>query len=145
MKFFSKPDKIVLFVCVENAGRSQMAEGFFNRNPPKGYRAISAGTKPVSQINPLAVDVMYEIGIDISRQKSKDMTEDMIRNSDVRVNMGCMEKQSCPTLFLYNLLDWNIEDPKGKSIKKVREIRDEIKQRVKELVSSIENKQTISL
>jgi arsenate reductase len=145
MKFFSKPDRTVLFVCVENAGRSQMAEGFFNKNPPKGYRATSAGTKPVSQINPMTVDVMYEIGIDISRQQSKDITEDMIRNSDIRVNMGCMEKESCPTLFLYNLLDWNIEDPKGKSTKKVREIRDEIKQRVKELVSSIENKQTINV
>lgn len=145
MKFFSKPDKTVLFVCVENAGRSQMAEGFFNKNPPKGYKAISAGTKPVSQINPIAVDVMYEIGIDISRQASKDITEDMIRNSDVRVNMGCMEKESCPTLFLHNVLDWNIEDPKGKSIEKIREIRDEIKQRVKELVTSIESNQTINV
>lgn len=145
MKFFSKPDKSVLFVCVENAGRSQMAEGFFNKSPPKGYRAISAGTKPISQINPMAVDVMYELGIDISRQHSKDITEDMIKNSDIRVNMGCMEKESCPTLFLHNILDWNIEDPKGKPIENVREIRDEIEQRVKELVSSIENKQTINV
>lgn len=145
MKFFSKPDKTVLFVCVENAGRSQMAEGFFNKSPPKGYKAISAGTKPVSQLNPLAVDAMYEIGIDISRQASKDITEDMIRNSDVRVNMGCMKKESCPTLFLHNVLDWNIEDPKGKPIEKVREIRDEIKQRVKELVTSIESNQTINV
>lgn len=88
---------------------------------------------------------MYEIGIDISRQASKDITEDMIRNSDVRVNMGCIEKESCPTLFVYNLLDWNIEDPKGKPIEKVREIRDEIKQRVKELVTSIESNQTINV
>lgn len=145
MKFFSKPDKSVLFVCVENAGRSQMAEGFFNKSPPKRYRAISAGTKPISQINPMAVDVMYELGIDISRQHSKDITEDMIKNSDIRVNMGCMEKESCPTLFLHNILDWNIEDPKGKPIENVREIRDEIEQRVKELVSSIENKQTINV
>jgi arsenate reductase (thioredoxin) len=145
MKFFGKPDKTVMFVCVENAGRSQMAEGFFNKNPPKGYKAISAGTRPVSQINPLAVDVMYEIGIDISRQHSKDVTEDMIRNSANVVNMGCMEKESCPTLFLYNLLDWNIEDPKGKSIEKVREIRNEIEQRVKELVTSLQTNQTINV
>lgn len=145
MKCFSKPDKTVLFVCVENAGRSQMAEGFFNKNSPKGYRAISAGTKPVSQINPLAVDAMYEIGIDISRQQSKDITEDMIRNSDIKVNMGCMDKQSCPTLFVYNLMDWNIEDPKDMPIEKVREIRDEIQQRVKELVRSIESNQTINV
>lgn len=145
MKFFGKPDKTVLFVCVENAGRSQMAEGFFNKDAPKGYKAISAGTKPVSQINPLAVDVMYEIGIDISRQHSKDITEDMIRNSANIVNMGCMEKESCPTLFLYNLLDWNIEDPKGKSIEKVREIRNEIEQRVKELITSLQTNQTINV
>ena len=145
MKFFGKPDKTILFVCVENAGRSQMAEGFFNKDPPKGYKAISAGTKPVSQINPLAVDAMYEIGIDISTQHSKDITEDMIRNSANIVNMGCMEKESCPTLFLYNLLDWNIEDPKGKSIEKVREIRNEIEQRVKELITSLQTNQTINV
>lgn len=145
MKFFGKPVKTVLFVCVENAGRSQMAEGFFNKDPPKGYKAVSAGTKPISQINPLAVDAMYEIGIDISRQHSKDITEDMIRNSANIVNMGCMEKESCPTLFLYNLLDWNIEDPKGKSIEKVREIRNEIEQRVKELITSLQTNQTINV
>ena len=138
MKFFKRePVKSILFVCVENAGRSQMAEGFFNKYAPKGYEGISAGTKPVSQINPIAVEVMKEAGIDISNQKSKELTDDMIRNSSNIVNMGCMEKESCPTLFLQNLLDWNIEDPKDKPIEKVREIRDEIDQRVKELVASI--------
>lgn len=138
MKFFKRePAKSILFVCVENAGRSQMAEGFFNKYAPKGYKAISAGTKPVSQINPIAFEVMREAGIDISNQKSKELTDDMIRNSSNIVNMGCMEKESCPTLFLQNLLDWNIEDPKDKPIEKVREIRDEIDQRVKELVASI--------
>lgn len=138
MKFFKRePAKSILFVCVENAGRSQMAEGFFNKYAPKGYEAISAGTKPVSELNPIAVEVMREAGIDISNQKSKELTEDTIRNSSNIVNMGCMEKESCPTLFLQNLLDWNIEDPKNKPIEKVREIRDEIDQRVKELVASI--------
>ncbi|HXV88100.1 MAG TPA: arsenate reductase ArsC [Nitrososphaeraceae archaeon] len=138
MKFFKRePAKTILFVCVENAGRSQMAEGFFNKYAPIGYEAISAGTKPISQINPIAVEVMREADIDISNQKSKELTEDMIRNSSNIVNMGCMEKESCPTLFLQNLLDWNIEDPKGKPIEKFREIRDEIDQRVKELVASI--------
>lgn len=142
MKFFKRePAKSILFVCVENAGRSQMAEGFFNRYAPKGYEAISAGTKPISQINPIAVEVMREADIDISNQKSKELTEDMIRNSSNIVNMGCMEKESCPTLFLQNLLDWNIEDPKAKPIEKVREIRDEIDQRVKELVASIKTYQ----
>ncbi len=84
---------------------------------------------------------MKEVGIDISNQKSKDITEDMMRNSANIVNMGCIEHQSCPTLFSHNVLDWNIEDPKGKSIEKVREIRDEIEQRVKELVASIKANQ----
>jgi arsenate reductase (thioredoxin) len=136
-----KSEKIILFVCVENAGRSQMAEGFFNNSAPEGYRAVSAGTKPVSQINPLAIDVMKEVDIDISNQKSKEITEDMMRNSFKTVNMGCMDKESCPTLFLPNVLDWNLEDPKGKSIQRVREVRDEIDQRVKELVAVLKTHQ----
>jgi len=101
MRFLKeKPKKSVLFVCVENAGRSQMAEGFFKKYAPKEYEAISAGTKPVSEINPLAIEVMREVYIDISGQKSKEITEDMIRNSSKIVNMGCMDKASCPTLFL---------------------------------------------
>jgi arsenate reductase (thioredoxin) len=141
MFFKREPEKTVLFVCVENATRSQMAEGFFNKYAPKRYRAISAGTKPVPKINPMAVEVMKEVGIDISNQISKDITEDVVRNSTYIVNMGCMEKESCPSLFLHNLLDWSIEDPKGKSVEKVREIRDEIEQRVKEIVASIKASQ----
>ncbi len=142
MKFFKhESKKSVLFVCVQNAGRSQMAEGFFKKYAPKEYEGISAGTMPVSEINPLAVEVMREVDVDISGQKSKEITEDMIRNSSKIVNMGCMDKVSCPTLFLHNLLDWNIEDPKDKQIEKVREIRDEIEQRVKELVADIKNYQ----
>ena len=142
MKFFrQEPKQSVLFVCVQNAGRSQIAEGFFKKYAPKEYTGISAGTMPVSEINPLAVKVMREVGIDISSQKSKEITEDMIRNSSKIVNMGCMDKESCPTLFMQNLLDWNIEDPKDKQIAKVREIRDEIEQRVRELVANIKNYQ----
>jgi arsenate reductase (thioredoxin) len=142
MKFFKhESKKSVLFVCVQNAGRSQMAEGFFKKYAPKEYEGISAGTMPVSEINPLAVEVMREVDIDISGQKSKEITEDMIRNSSKIVNMGCMDKVSCPTLFLQNLLDWNIEDPKDKQIDKVRGIRDKIEQRVKELVADIKNYQ----
>ncbi|MFY9798784.1 MAG: arsenate reductase ArsC [Candidatus Nitrosopolaris sp.] len=143
MKFFRKSkdsdhqNNNVLFVCVENAGRSQMAEGFFRKYSPEGYEPLSAGTRPISDINPLAIEAMREVGIDISNQKSKILTEDMIRKSTLRVNMGCVEKESCPTLFIHNVIDWNIEDPKGKSIQKVREIRDVIESRVKELVSNI--------
>jgi arsenate reductase (thioredoxin) len=146
MKLFKKePEKTILFVCVENAGRSQMAEGFFNKYAPEENRAISAGTKPVAELNPLAINAMKEVGIDISHQKSKDITEEMMRNSTKIVNMGCMDKESCPTLFLNNVIDWNIEDPKGESVDKVREIRDEIERRVKELVSGLETSQEINI
>src|ERR671921_2106338 len=130
-------DKTVLFVCVENAGRSQMAEGFFRKYIPRGYMTLSAGTKPSGDINPLAMEVMKEVGIDISNQKSKDLTEDMMRNSTKIVNMGCMDKSFCPTLFIPNLIDWGIEDPKGKSIEQVRGIRDDIEQRIRQLVTNL--------
>jgi arsenate reductase (thioredoxin) len=130
-------EKTILFVCIENAGRSQMAEGFFNKYAPKGYRAVSAGTKPAGQVNPVAVKAMKEVGIDISRQKSKVITDDMIRNSAKAINMGCMDKSECPLLFLSNPVDWSIQDPKGKPIESVREIRNEIEKRVKELAESI--------
>jgi arsenate reductase len=131
-------EKTILFVCVENAGRSQMAEGFFNnKHAPPGYRAISAGTKPAGRINPLAVQAMKEIGIDIGNQRSKIITDDMIRNSAKAINMGCMDRSDCPLLFLNNPIDWSIEDPKDKPIEKVREIRDEIERRVKELAENL--------
>jgi arsenate reductase len=135
----SKPKikEAVLFVCVENAGRSQMAEGFFRKYASDEYDPISAGTKPTSEINPVAIQVMKEVGIDISKQKPKDITEDMMRNSTKIVNMGCMDEQWCPTVFLPNVIDWGVEDSKGKSIEKVREIRNHIEQIVKELVVSL--------
>lgn len=134
-------DRVILFVCVENAGRSQIAEGFFNQKyAPKGYRAISAGTRPVSQINPLAVQAMSEVGIDISSQKSKIITGDMIISSAKSVNMGCIERSECPMLFINNVIDWGIEDPRGKPIEKVREIRDEIDTRIKEIAESLQEK-----
>ena len=131
------PNKTILFVCVENAARSQMAEAFFRYYSPKGYEAKSAGTKQASKINALAVKVMKEINIDISHQKPKTISVEMIKNSDKIVNMGCLEKESCPTLFLHNFVDWNIGDLNGESIGQVRDIRNEIEQRVKELVSSL--------
>jgi len=131
-----KPKKTVLFVCIQNAGRSQMAEGFFRKYAQKDYETISAGTVPTSQINPIAVEVMKEIGIDISSQKPKDLTEDMMRNATTIVNMGCMDDKYCPTLFLPKVMDWGIEDPKGKPIEKVRQIRDEIEKRILEIIES---------
>lgn len=145
MKFFekiktsssTKDAKTILFVCVENAGRSQMAEGFFKKYAPNGFKTLSAGTKPVSQINPIVVQAMKEVGIDISKQKSKELIDEMIRESDKVINMGCMDKNFCPTIWLPKVIEWGMEDPKGQSIEKVREIRDEIEQRVKELVAEI--------
>jgi arsenate reductase (thioredoxin) len=130
-------EKTVLFVCVENAGRSQIAEAFFRKYAPRGYLATSAGTNPAAEINPLSLQAMKELGIDISKQKSKIITEDIIRNADVEVNMGCMDKESCPALFIHNLIEWGIEDAKGKSIERVREIRDDIEQRVKQLAAGL--------
>ena len=119
MKFFGRSgkieeeqeDKTVLFVCVENSG-SQMAEAFFREYASKGYSAFSAGTEPSSEVNPLAIEVMREYAIDISKQRPKIITEDMIISADIRVNMGCMDRNSCPTLFIHNLIEWGIEDPK---------------------------------
>jgi arsenate reductase (thioredoxin) len=76
-----------------------MAEGFFRKHAPEGYEPISAGTKPTSQVNPVVVQTMNEVGVDIKQQKPKDITEDMMRNSTKMVNMGCMDKSFCPTLF----------------------------------------------
>jgi arsenate reductase (thioredoxin) len=143
MKFFGKSigsdqsKQAVLFVCVQNAGRSQMAEGFFRKYAPRNYEPISAGTTPANTVNPLAIEVMKEVNIDISKQRPKIITEDMIRQSTAKVNMGCIQRHSCPTLFIHDVIDWNIEDPKGKSIEKVREIRIVIESRVKELVASL--------
>ncbi len=128
----------VLFVCVENAGRSQMAEAFFRKYAPAKFNVISAGTTPSSQLNPTVVQVMKEVGIDIMQQSPKTLSNEMIENSSKTINMGCMDKESCPALFVKDVLDWNISDPKGKSIDDVREIRDQILKKVLQLIESIE-------
>lgn len=130
--------KKILFVCVENTGRSQMAEGFFRKYAPKGYEPVSAGTKPTPEINPIAVEAMKEIGIDLGKQKPKVLTNEIIRDSILSVNMGCMDKTECPALFMKNIVDWNIEDPKGKSLDQVRKIRDKIEQKVREICKTLE-------
>ncbi len=116
MKLFDKPEKKILFVCVENAGRSQMAEGFFRKYAPEVLAPISAGTRPILETNPLTVEVMKEMGIDISRQHPKELSEELIRSSALNVNIGCMNKTECPTVFLGKYLDWDIEDSKSKPI-----------------------------
>lgn len=128
----------ILFVCVENAGRSQMAEAFFRKYSPKGYEPISAGTKPSGTINHVAVQAMREVGIDLGSQTPKILTNEIIVDSVLSVNMGCMDKTECPAVFMRNSVDWNIEDPKGKSIDKVREIRDDIEQKVRDICKTLE-------
>lgn len=131
--------KNVLFVCVENAGRSQMVEAFFKKYAKNQFNVISAETSPSSHLNPIVVSVMNELGIDLENQKPQLLSSSMIENSNKTVNMGCMDKESCPSLFVKDVDDWNIEDPKGKSIEDVRKIRDQIKNDVLNLLNSIES------
>jgi arsenate reductase len=127
--------KEVLFVCVENAGRSQMAEAFANKYGQGKLTAQSAGIKLAPQVNPVVVEAMKEKGIDISNNKPKMLTQEMANQADLIVTMGCGGSDFCPGPFLKENVDWALEDPKGKSIDKVREIRDEIERRVQKLIS----------
>ena len=129
--------KTVLFVCVGNSGRSQMAEAFFNHYAEGKARAISAGTEPASSVSRTAVEAMREVGIDISKNKPKTLTPEMIDQANLVVTMGCGAEAACPASWV-ETQDWGLEDPKGKPIEKVREIRDEIKARVTELLKEME-------
>ncbi len=128
----------VLFVCVENAGRSQIAEGFFREHANK-FEVSSAGTEPKSELNPIVVKVMEEVGIDITNQKPKLLSNQMLENSIKTVNMGCIDQETCPSLFVKDLLEWNIADPKGKTIEEIRKIRDQTKSRVFVLIKKLED------
>lgn len=127
--------KTVLFVCVHNSGRSQMAEAFFNKLASGKAQAISAGTQPASAVNPVVVEAMREAGINIGGNKPKLLTFDMVKNADRMITMGCGAEAEavCPASFI-ETEDWALEDPKGKSLEQVRKVRDEIKERVKKLV-----------
>jgi len=133
--------KNVLFVCIENACRSQMAEGFFN-NLAKGIaRSLSAGTRVAKEVNPMAVQVMKEVGIDISGQKPKMLTEELIKAVNRVIVMGCgADPQAvCPAVNLKQVENWEIEDPKGKPIEKFREVRDIIQKKVENLIKEMES------
>lgn len=129
--------KKILFVCVENAGRSQMAEGFFRKYSTSEYEPQSAGTIPTATVNPLAVEAMREAGIDISSQKPKMISDSMIKEAAMIVNMGCMDTGSCPALFVNDVVDWSIPDPKGKPLDEVRKIRGLIEKRIQELCKTL--------
>ena len=126
----------VLFVCVENSARSQMAEGFLRQMAPH-IRVQSAGTRPGAQVSPEAVRAMREVGIDISGQEPKEVTQEMLAGSAV-VNMGCMDREACPALFAEGVADWKIDDPKGADAGQVRAIRDQIRDRVRALVGEMD-------
>ena len=123
----------LLFVCVHNSGRSQMAKAFFNALAGGKGSADSAGTQPSPQINPVVIDVMREVGIDISREKPKLLTPELLEEYDRVITMGCGVAETCPASFLPTE-DWELDDPAGQPIETVRRIRDEIKSRVDSLV-----------
>jgi arsenate reductase len=126
-----------LFVCVENAGRSQMAEAFTKTYGKEKLEAISAGTMPAKEVNPVVVQVMQEKGIDLSTNKPKLITNEMVLEADKIIVMGCSAQGFCPAPLLNKVIDWGIEDPKDKPIEKVREIRDEIERKVKKLIEEM--------
>lgn len=130
--------KKILFVCVENAGRSQMAEAFARHYGKGKIEASSAGTKPSTEVNPIVAQVMQEKGIDISKNKPKLINTQMVQEADLVIVMGCEAEGFCPAPLFDKVVDWKLEDPKGKPIAKVREIRDEIEARVKKLVENAE-------
>ncbi len=129
--------KKVLFVCVENAGRSQMAEAFANYYGKGRIEAISAGTMPSKEVNPVVIKAMKEKGIDISKNKPKLIKIEMIQETDRIIGMGCRAQEFCPAPLLKKAVDWELEDPKDKPIEEVRQIRDEIERRVKALIDEI--------
>jgi arsenate reductase len=126
----------VLFICVHNAGRSQMAEAFFNKLSEGHHRGISAGSNPASQVNPIVVETMKEVGIDISDKKPKKLSKEMILEAELAITMGCGE-DTCP-IVPNELREWDLEDPHNKTIDVVRTIRDEIKNRVEALVKELD-------
>ena len=130
--------KTILFVCVHNSGRSQMADAFFNKLAEGKAQALSAGTQPADEVNPVVVEAMREAGINISGNKPKMLTFDMVKKADKMITMGCGAEAEavCPASFI-ETKDWALEDPKGKSLEQVRKIRDEIKERVSKLVKEV--------
>ncbi len=129
----------VLFVCVENAGRSQMAEAFAKR---KGLQATSAGTVPAESVNPTVIEAMAEKAFNFTFKKPKMLRVEMIEQADLVVTMGCSVEEVCPRPMLTKmekkLIDWDLPDPKGKSLREVRRIRDEIERMVEEFAQGSE-------
>lgn len=125
----------VLFVCVHNAGRSQMAAGFLTALAADRIEVRSAGSAPADQLNPAAVEAMAEVGIDISAQNPKVLTTEAVQASDVVITMGCGD--TCPIFPGKSYRDWVLADPAGKGVEDVRPIRDEIKAKIEALIAEL--------
>ena len=125
--------KTYVFACIHNAGRSQMAAAWFNHavDPAKG-RAVSAGTQPGARVHPEVLEAMREVGIDLSAAVPRKLTDELARGATMLVTMGCGEE--CPVVPGLRREDWPLEDPKGKSVERVREIRDEVRARGAQLL-----------
>ena len=129
------PKPVVLFVCIHNAGRSQMAAGYLSALSGGAVDVRSGGSEPGDQINAVAVEVMAEEGIDISREVPRLMTTEQVRESDVVITMGCGDV--CPIFPGKRYEDWELDDPKGKGLAEVRVIRDDIKARIRVLLAEL--------
>jgi arsenate reductase (thioredoxin) len=129
------PIASVLFVCVHNAGRSQMAAGFLSHLVGDLVEVRSAGSLPAGEINPAAVEAMKEVGVDISEQKPKILTTEAVQASDYVITMGCGD--ACPVFPGKKYLDWTLDDPAGRGLDAIRPIRDEIKARIEALITEI--------
>ena len=125
----------VLFVCIHNAGRSQMAAGYLQHLAGDRIEVLSAGSKPGNEINPMAVAAMAEEGIDIAANTPKVLTTEAVQASDVVITMGCGDE--CPYFPGKRYEDWKLDDPAGQDLDAVRPIRDEIKKRIEELIASL--------
>ena len=127
--------KTVIFACVHNAGRSQMAAAFLNKYAdPRKAKAISAGTEPADKVHPEVLVVMSELGIDLSNAKPTRLTEALVETANLLITMGCGEK--CPYVSGLKIVEWQLEDPKGQGIESVRAIREKIKQLVLNLINT---------
>lgn len=128
----------VLFVCLHNAGRSQMSRALFERASAGRHEAESAGTQPAESIHPEVVEAMGELGIDVSEQRPKRLTREMAERADVVVTMGCGDE--CPYIPGKRYIDWDLPDPKGLPPEQVRAIRDDIAARIRDLVHDLDHR-----
>ncbi len=126
----------ILFVCLHNAGRSQMSQALFECAVTGGHTALSAGTTPAERVHPEVIEVMNEIGIDLSDRRPQLLTTELVEQADIVVTMGCGDQ--CPYIPGKRYIDWNLPDPNGRPLEEVRATRDDVAQRVQQLVTDLE-------